>query len=345
MTSSINYTESDSSAFHYEEKKNQVNTLIEPTLHRLQLILKSYLFFHLFFVILIVTELFYLFFHLTFLIQTFLVAINIALLFVTVFSYLTLILYFQAKKSERCIALKNHFVNALKTNIGYRETDPRDAIEVSQACRQMANVLHGKEYKIHTTSSLFPFLVPSIEKFNCWAYWRDVHFMKELLLQASIKEHLKLVRAQPTNLEAHTELANAYVIFSGLYVDPRTVEGLEEDRWIPPSKYNQDFQQKFRKIAEKAIEEFKILNDYAPDDPWIHAQLAYSYHDLQMPVEEMFEYETILRLCPDDQEILYKLGKLYFHQGYNAKGLQVYETLRALQNKKAEKLINYYGAY
>ena len=168
--------------------------------------------------------------------------------------------------------------------------------------------------------------------------------MKELLLQNCIDEHILLVRAGPTNLEAHAGLANAYVMLSGLFVDPRTIDGLDDDRWIPPNKYNKHFSQKFRAIAGRAIEEFKILNDYAPDDPWVHAQLAYSYHDLQMPEEEIKEYETILQLCPDDKETLYKLGKLYFEQGHNAKGLEIYEALKRSNYKKAESLIHFYGA-
>ena len=96
--------------------------------------------------------------------------------------------------------------------------------------------------------------------------------------------------------------------------------------------------------AERAIEEFKILNDYAPEDPWIHAQLAYSYHDLQMPQEEIREYETVLRLKPDDMDTLFRLGVLYFQQGMNAKGLQAYEELKRFHYKKAEALIGYYGS-
>ncbi len=112
----------------------------------------------------------------------------------------------------------------------------------------------------------------------------------------------------------------------------------------PPKKYSKSFKQKFRLTAEKAIEEFKILSDYAPHDPWVHAQLAYSYRDLQMPKEEIKEYEAILQLCPDDKETLFKLGKLYFEQGQNAKGLKIYETLKFSHYKKAESLIHFYGA-
>ena len=128
-------------------------------------------------------------------------------------------------------------------------------------------------------------------------------------------------------------------------MDPKTVEGLDDDRWVPQTSINESFQQKFRKTAEKAIEEFKIMSDYAPHDPWVHAQLAYSYRDLQMPKEEIKEYEAILHLCPDDKETLFKLGKLYFQQGQNAKGLQIYETLKNTHFKKAENLISFYGAY
>ena len=63
-----------------------------------------------------------------------------------------------------------------------------------------------------------------------------------------------------------------------------------------------------------------------------------------MPEEEIREYETILQLCPDDKETLFKLGKLYFEQGQNAKGLQVYENLKHSHYTKAESLIHFYGA-
>jgi tetratricopeptide (TPR) repeat protein len=146
-------------------------------------------------------------------------------------------------------------------------------------------------------------------------------------------------------LEAHANLANAYVMLSGLYADSKQDDCSEEIFWFPNSKYLPEMKRKFREAAERAMEEFKILNDYAPQDPWVHAQLAYSYHDLQMVQEEIKEYETILKLCPDDKETMYKLGVLYFQQGQNAKGLRMYEELKKLHYKKAETLIKYYGSY
>jgi tetratricopeptide (TPR) repeat protein len=102
-------------------------------------------------------------------------------------------------------------------------------------------------------------------------------------------------------------------------------------------------EKKFRQASERAIEEFKIISDYAPNDPWVHLQLAYSYRDLNMPLEEIQAYETILRINPTDKEALFKLGTLYFQQGMNAKGLQVYEELKRANFSKVENLIKYYG--
>ena len=132
---------------------------------------------------------------------------------------------------------------------------------------------------------------------------------------------------------------------SSLYADPRKYQDYEEERYIPEGRCSEEMEAKFRATAERAIEEFKILNDYAPEDPWVHVQLAYSYHDLQMPEEEIKEYETVLQLRPNDKDTLFKLGMLYFQQGANAKGLRIYEMLKRTNYKKAESLIKFYGSF
>jgi hypothetical protein len=331
--------------FEKEFYNDQLQIIVKPATARFQKILKSYVLFNLFFCSLITIEIAYFFIHITALLQSFILAIHLSLIFVTFFSYFTLRLYFQTRTTERYLTLKQDFIKACKNYLNYQEDVPEHHITLANACCRLAAELHGKEYQVYPLPSWFDFLSPSIEKLSCWFHWKDVHFVKETLLQASVEEYIKLVRLEPTNLEAHAGLANAYVMLSGLYVDPRTIEGLDDERWIPPNKYNEAFKQKFRLIAERAIEEFKILSDYAPHDPWVHAQLAYSYRDLQMPMEEIQEYETILKLCPEDKETLFELGKLYFAQGFNAKGLQVYETLKNSNYRKAENLIHFYGSY
>jgi tetratricopeptide (TPR) repeat protein len=330
--------------FEKEFFNNHLQALIQPTIISFQKTLKSYTIFNVLFIMLISFEIIYFILHLSFLIQTFALAIHLALIFAISFSYFTLRLYFQTKKTDSCLRLKDKFIQACQHVFHYQEEDTDSYMTLANACCQLASELHAKEYHLYPIPNWFDFLTPSIEKISCWLHWQDVHFMKEVLLKASIFEQIKIVKIEPTSLEAHTGLANAYVMLSGLYVDPRTIEGLDEDRWIPSNKFNEEFKQKFRWTAERAIEEFKILSDYAPQDPWVHAQLAYSYRDLQMPKEEIQEYEMILRLCPDDRETLFKLGKLYFQQGFNAKGLQVYENLKKTNYKKAENLIHFYGS-
>jgi len=323
----------------------QIQSLIESTLFRFKKILKLNVLFNFFFAVLIVTELVYLSIHLTLLVQSFVMALYFALIFATCFCYFTLRLYVQTRKTEKLIRLKKDFIQTCRNLTTSLEGTTEQHLMVAQACCRLAADLHGREYTIYPCSPWLEFLSSSIEKLNCWCFWSDVHLMKEFLLQACIEEHIVIVRMVPVDLEAHAGLANAYVMLSGLYVNPALMEGWDEERWIPPQKYNEKCTQKFRLIAKRAIEEFKILSDYAPHDPWVHAQLAYSYRDLQMPEEEIRCYETILQLCPDDKETLFKLGRLYFEEGFNARGLQVYELLKRSNYKKAEGLIHFYGAY
>ncbi len=109
-------------------------------------------------------------------------------------------------------------------------------------------------------------------------------------------------------------------------------------------KLMQSLEGGFQDAAQKALEEFTIIYHYAPDDPWIHMQLAQSYRALSMFEKEIEEYEAILKMSPLDQQVLFRLGMLYFEHGQNAKGLQIYEELKRSNLKKAEQLIVFYGA-
>lgn len=307
---------------------------------QIERILLSYVFFNLSFGLLLAAECFYLFFNFAFLAQNYILAIHLSLIFATLFSFLILRLYFRTRKNEKIENLLKKFMDSCQNQVQQNE-NPH--LLIARYCYRLAADLHGLEYHLYRLPAFLSPLKPTIEKFSCWCHWEELHSVKEQLLQTSIGEHIKLVRMAPTRLEVHAGLANAYVMLSGLYVDPRSVEGLDQDVWIPQKKYGEIFQDKFRRASEKAIEEFKILNDYAPNDPWVHTQLAYSYHDLQMPQEEIKEYEIIHQLCPEDKDNLFKLGRLYFQQGLNAKGLKVYESLKNANYGKADSLMQFYG--
>ena len=323
----------------------QIQKEIDPVLSQFNWVIQSYVWFNLLFITVGVVECLCFFVFFAFLAKSSMLAFSFAIIFLTAFSYFMLRLYFKASKREKLAEFCEAFTGRCRRLVRYQDGIPEHHLALATATTQFAARLQDLEYRYYAPPKLLKVSGPAMEKLSCWWHWYDIHLMRELLLHSSIDEHLKLVVCEPTNLEVHAALANAYVLFSGLYAEPKQSDGDEQERWIPPERFSEEMKRKFRLSAERAIEEFKILNHYAPDDPWVHAQLAYSYHDLQMPEEEIQEYEMILQLRPDDRETLFKLGMLYFQQGQNAEGLRIYEALKRGHYKKAENLIKFYGSY
>lgn len=321
-----------------------IDPIIEPIHSQFDQMMRSYVFFNLFFLTIGCVEFVLLVIFFTFLVQSAILALSLAFVFLTFFSYFILRLYFQTRKTENFLELKDRYITACKAILHYREGVSEHYITLASACTRFADSLRGRESQFYPAPHWLKSLNSSLKKFSSWCHWIDVHRMRELLMNSAVEENIKLVKCEPTSLEAHAALANAYVMLSSLYADPCLI-AKEGKSWISNDKSIQSLEYKFRATAERAIEEFKILNDFAPHDPWVHIQLAYSYHDLKMPLEEIREYETIITLNPEDTDALFKLGKLYFEQGLNAQGLRIYEQLRHSQPEKADELINSYGAY
>ncbi len=331
-----------SDSLFYYSQMNKIIAQVQPEFDRA---VRSYVRFNLFFLSLGGVELVLLAVFFAHLAHSSLLALSLAGVFLTFFSYFMLRMYFQTKKGEFLHRLTREYGDICKQVVHYQEGEAEDHIALSNAFSKWATALQSREYGYYRPPGWLEVLAPSMERWSCFWFKEDLFRLRELLLQASVDEHIRLVKCEPTSLEAHAALANAYVMLSGLYADAKRLDREEEESWATNQEHIQTMEQKFRATAERAIEEFKILNDYAPDDPWVHAQLAYSYHDLQMPKEEMREYETILTLRPDDKETMYKLGVLYFQQGLNAKGLRIYEKLKRVYYSQAERLIEYYGIY
>ncbi len=271
-------------------------------------------------------ELFLFFFFLPFLTRSSIFAFALAGLFLTCFSYFVLLFYFQAKKPEQFIQLRDQFLRSCRQILSLPPGEAQHHLSIADALSKIASYLHDFEWNFYQVPKALQPFSKMISRFSAYCYGEDVFKLKLLLLQSAVDEHLKQIRTTPTDLEVHASLANAYVSLSKIYKGAL----LEE---------------KYRVSARLAIEEFSILGQYAPNDPWVHEQLAVGYHDLGMPTEEMKEVETLLKLRPQDKEILYRLGTLYFKQGMNAKGLQVYEELKRGNFKKAEDLMTSYGTF
>jgi tetratricopeptide (TPR) repeat protein len=284
----------------------------------------SFVSFNLLFLVLFGSEIFFFFFFLPFLSQSSVLAVALGGIFLTGFSYFVLLFYYQAKKAEQLVQLKDQFLQSCRQILPLPPGEAQHHLSLAEALSKLAGYLHDFEWNFYNVPSFLSPLSKLISRFSAYCYGQDVFNMKQLLLQAAVDEHLKQIRTTPTDLEVHASLANTYVALS---------------------KLHQEEEEKFQATARLAIEEFCILSHYAPNDPWVHEQLAVGYHDLGMPEEEMREVETLLKLRSQDKEILYRLGSLYFKQGMNAKGLQIYEELKRANFKKAEDLIGSYGTF
>lgn len=321
----------------------QLNLVIEPILPQFDRLLRSDVLFNFLFLTIGIVELVTLLFFFTFLMQSSLMAIGLAFLFLTLFSYYVLRIYFKTKRPEQMHYLTHRFVNACQVLLNYQAGVPEHHLALANASLKMAKSLEGRENLLYPMPKFLFFLAKPLEIFSAWWHAEDVHTIREILLQISIKEHIELVKCEPTSMEAHIALANAYVMLSSLYAENHN-DFSDPDQGNSPNFKTPARELKFRQTAERAVEEFKIIEHYAPNDPWVHSQLAYSYRDLKMPEEEIKELEAILRLIPEDKDTIYKLGILYFQLGKDSSGLQMYEKLKRTHLKKAETLINHYGA-
>jgi len=273
--------------------------------------------------------------------QSVLFALALSVLFLTCFSYCVLLFYFQAKKPEQLLSLKEEFLQSCKTLLSTPEGTAEHHLSIAEALSRLSSYLQEFEWDLYKVPSILQFSSQQISRFSAYCYWEDVFKMKQLLLEAAIVEHIKQIRITPTDLEVHASLANTYVTLSKLYRSPfssanhpkinklKALQALFEDKSILYSRL--------------AMEEFKILSQYAANDPWVHEQMAMGYKDLCLPEEEIAQVEILRKLRPQDKEILYRLGSLYFSQGLNAKGLLIYEELKKTNFKKAEDLISSYG--
>lgn len=314
-----------------EEYSHRVARLSRSVTKKIQQLLRRHSLVHFLFIGLIAAEVSILIALFSLLIESALVALGLAVLFLTSFSYFVVRLYLQAKKPEQLLDLRDLFLESCKSLLSYQEGIPSH--HLAHATCQFANTLEGAE---HSTYRAPHWLRNGAEKLSCYLHWRDILSMRELLLSFAIEEQIKLVRNSPTDLQIHASLANSYVMFSRIYAKLKRKLA---------SSYSNSMSGRFNEMAKRAVEELKILSHFAPGDPWVHQQLAYSYGDLEMADEEIREYETLVRLRPEEPEILFKLGTCYFQQGLNAKGIEVYEELKRIQYEKVDDLLHFYGSH
>lgn len=296
---------------------------------------RGYLFFHLFFGIGLFLELmiFTLFF--SQLMQTAAVAFFLAAIFLTLFTYLVLFFYLQARKIDKLLHLRDAFLVSCKPHI--------------EEGGELANAAQFFSEKLFINEVHLPFFGSGgepLQKFQIWTKWQDLLKMKELLLLAAAKEQIEEIKKEPSSVEAHAKLADSYLTLARLYEDPETLVQEGKLPWVPPEYGSEKMQVKVKKALLRSLEELQIIEAYAPHDPWIYTKRAAIYERLRDVDKEIAEYENLLRVAPENSAILLKLGRLYFKQGKTALGLKIYDQLKEEGRMgEAEELISHYGAY
>lgn len=326
-------------AHNYSDK---MQSLLEETVASFCSIARRYIFFHFAMALLLLSEAAFLISSFFWLAQAALLSLSLAGLFLSCLAYFVLRLYLNGRQPELFLQLKESYIDKCRKLISHPPGSPKNYVAMASSCWKLTKMLYGQEYRFYSPPLFFrwSYLRELSEKISCWCHWEDLYRFKELLLIQAVKEHVELVKCAPTSLEVHAALANAYVILSELYLKGCQSE---EEGCSPAYRCHEELATKFRATAERAVEELKILEEYAPQNSWVHAQLAYSYRDLQMREQEIKEYEAMLRLNHQDKTVLAKLGVLYFAEGRKAEGLRIYETLRELDEEQAEQLIKHYG--
>jgi len=312
--------------------QKQAGKNFNDTIFNLKNILNFFSFFNLSFYILFAVEIFTIALLFAFLSSSTFLALMLATIFLTCFSYFILFFYFQGKKNEKINHLLNKFVISCRRALSLPLGSAEHHLTVAKACSNLSESI----ISIQTELEKLNFL-SFVKKVSYYFQREDFFKFRENLLIAAAKEHIAQLQHTPTDLEVHTALSSTYTKLSKLYLDTKKIFN-NKTKII-------ELDNKYTSTIKCALEEFKILNDYAPNDPWIRLQLAKSYNILDMKIDETKEYQILYKLCPNDNNILYKLGTLYFEMGKNSKGLRVYEELKIRSFKNADTLLSYYSIF
>ncbi len=275
--------------------------------------------------------------------QSLTAACGLALFFLTLFSYFVLLFFFQAKKPQQLLTIRTRFCQTCQAMLAFDREDPESLLTISRALEEFAFFLEKQEPLFYSPIIDVKALVPLVLKFKIWLHWKNFHQIKELLFLQSIEILVSLVKRSPTDLGIHAALAESYTKLSKLYIHPQKIEPEAILPWISPEYLSSSMNEQFLLYSNKALEEFKILEDLAPKDPWVLAHLAEIYRLQEKAEEEIRHCEELLRLTPDNIELVFQLGVLYFREGSSAKGLKMYELLQKVPSDKAVKLIEYYN--
>ena len=330
----------------YEDKTEYSHKVLElhcmSGLKHFKKVIGSYVLFHLIFCFVFALEIAFVCTLYALQKNTSLFALGISLFVLTLFTYLSLLFYTTSKKPEQFKQLRQWFISVCTKSLS-DDIPPQDYhLFIAQALYMFAQLFQIKEIPVYLKSFPLESLQRVMKKLSLFWHFKDLQKMKEILLFECIQEHLSLLKIEPTNLEVHASLGNSYLTLSSVYKSllyspikstPDSVSKEQADEW---------HYEKFQNSIQKAIEEYKIIYESAKDDPWVLAQLATCYHELEMYDKEIEHFEKILEVSDSKSDVMLRLAYLYFQEGHNAQGFKVYKHLKESDHEKADELFSYY---
>lgn len=336
----------DSSYSQEEKTVHSLHKLLElqcaSGLSHFRKVLRSYVVFHTLFILVLVSEAIFL--GLVYCLErsSSLIAIGLFCLILTLFSYLVLIFYVQAKKPEQTKQLKDWFVSICKKSVSEELSKSDFHLFLAQAMYTFATFFQPKEIPVYLASFPIPSIQRLIKKCCYLWHWKDFQHMKEILLLDCIYQHLALLKEEPTSLEVHASLGNSYLTLASVYKSMRREATTQTDSGAT-DELQHEFVKKFQGAISRAIEEYKIIRSSSDhEDPWVLAQLATCYHELGMYDKEIEYFEKILEISDFNQEVMTRLAYLYFQEGRNAQGFKLYKVIKETDPSKAAELFDYY---
>lgn len=262
----------------------------------------------------------------------------LALFFLTLFSYFVLLFFFQAKKPQQFLSIGNNLLHCCQSIFTKKNSTDTPHLELAHTILKSAALLSQDESYFYKENSPLLVLTPLMGKCKIRLHWKNFHAMKEFLFSLCIEQITMQIKQTPLDLGAHALLAETYLQYSMIYLPPEA----SALPWVPAEYFSSIFHQKFLACSTRAAEECLVLQEYGEKNTWLYTKLSEIYQ-LQGDLEkEIQSQEELLSLSKDDPDLLLRLGVLYFKQGYNVKGLKVYNELQKNFPNEAMELITHY---
>ncbi|PCI77112.1 hypothetical protein COB21_03530 [Candidatus Aerophobetes bacterium] len=315
--------------FDHKRFKSQVHTFCHHGLKHFKKLTKSYIFTHLFFLGILTLELSLLIISLAYLASTPFIATVLSIFLISAFAYTLAIFYFQTKKPEQFLKLHKHFMDLCAKELSQDLQKKEYYLCLANASFSFATFVEKQEKVFYSMPQVPGVFNRLIAQFTKVYHRKDFSKIKEVFYFSSIHEHIKLIKIDPKDIESHASLANTFSNLANIYSSK--------------SLFNKNHKL-YIKTVNQAIGEYKIIKALSPNDPWVFAKLAACYNITGEKDLEIASYEEILTLRPQDQQILFRLGILYFQINDQAKGLDIYSILLAQGYSKSHQLLDFYDA-